>query len=170
MCSKILEHLSARCAIFANSTGQRKNAINKMGIIGYWPCDRAVTHATTGSRSTRTGRSNRSLIARTGVARGLILRLGEFHPLARSHGGPCINVLLGICADRRGRNGNDDPASGSWPPAEALRVGSLQPGGWPWIPTASIDTGEMTIIRQLALNAGKISWENTRAAGRHQPL
>jgi hypothetical protein len=30
--------------------------------------------------------------------------------LARSHGDPCINVLLGICADRRGRNGNDDPA------------------------------------------------------------
>ena len=26
------------------------------------------------------------------------------------------------------------------------------------------------IIRQLVRNAGKISWKNTRAAGRHQPL
>jgi hypothetical protein len=33
--------------------------------------------------------------------------------LTDSHGDPCINVRLGICADRRGRNGNDDPASGS---------------------------------------------------------
>jgi hypothetical protein len=30
--------------------------------------------------------------------------------VARSHGDPCTNVLLGISADRRGRNGNDDPA------------------------------------------------------------
>jgi len=40
-------------------------------------------------------------------------RLTLVTSLARSHGDPCINVLLGICADRRGRNGNDDPASGS---------------------------------------------------------
>jgi hypothetical protein len=37
-------------------------------------------------------------------------RLTLVASLARSHGDPCINVLLGISADRRGRNGNDDPA------------------------------------------------------------
>jgi hypothetical protein len=37
-------------------------------------------------------------------------RLTLVSSLAQSHGAPCINVLLGISADRRGRNGNDDPA------------------------------------------------------------
>jgi hypothetical protein len=40
-------------------------------------------------------------------------RLTLVASLARSHGDPCINVLLGISADRRGRNGNDDPARAS---------------------------------------------------------
>src|SRR5262249_22819658 len=33
-----------------------------------------------------------------------------------------------------------------------------------------IDTREEKIIRQSVGNAGKISWENGRPAGRHQPL
>jgi hypothetical protein len=44
------------------------------------------------------------------VARYLENRVIRLALLARNHGGPCTNVLLGISADRRGRNGNDDPA------------------------------------------------------------
>src|SRR5215831_11267038 len=61
-------------------------------------------------------KTNRSMGARAPVALPrrpsplICRRLILVASLAQSHGDPYINVLLGISADRRGRNGNDDPA------------------------------------------------------------
>src|SRR5262245_59622921 len=63
-------------------------------------------------------KTNRSMGARAPVALPrrpsplICRRLILVASLAQSHGDPYINVLLGISADRRGRNGNDDPARG----------------------------------------------------------
>jgi hypothetical protein len=52
-----------------------------------------------------------------------------------------------------------------------LRVGSLQAGvGHGYQLLRLTLERKRLIIRQLCLNAGKISWKTAGAAGRHQPL
>src|SRR5262249_2259061 len=59
--------------------------------------------------------------------------------------GPPDNLSHWHRCQWQGREGfRAQPVQGADRPLEAVRVGSVHSGGWPWIPTAPIDTGEET--------------------------